>query len=235
SATDASPASPPVSFAYKLHSDSTWTPTSSSWNTTALAAGDGLYDLRAAATDDAGNSAQVVNANILVDSIPPSVTITAPPASINASFPSPTTFSATASDGGSGVASVEFFECSNTSVDCASGTFNSLGVDTTAPYGVSWNVPSDGNHALEVVATDNAGHPASSIENVGIDTTPPDTLITGYPADPSSAAATFTFVSSEPGSTFECQIDGGAWSGCTSPKTFAGLTDGLHTTQVRST
>src|SRR5207244_11277579 len=200
SPTDASPANPPVAFEYKLHSDSSWTATSSSWNTTALPAGDGLYDVRASATDDAGNSAQVVNANILVDSIPPSVTITAPPASINSSFPSPTAFSANANDGGSGVASVEFFECSNTSADCATGTFNSLGVDATSPYSVSWNVPSDGNHALEAVATDNAGHPASTIENVSIDTTPPDTLVTGYPADPSSAAATFTFVSSEPGS-----------------------------------
>src|SRR5439155_3979274 len=103
------------------------------------------------------------------------------------------------------------------------------------PYSVSWNVPSDGNHALEAVATDNAGHPASTIENVSIDTTPPDTLVTGYPADPSSAAATFTFVSSEPGSTFECRIDAGAWSASTSPKTFTGLTDGLHTAEVRPT
>ena len=235
SASDASPASPPVTFEYKLHSDATWTPTPSSWNTTALPAGDGRYDVRASATDDAGNSAHVVNSNILVDSIPPSVTITAPPASINASFPSPTTFGATATDGGSGVASVEFFECSNTSVDCATGTFTSLGVDTTAPYSVSWNVPSDGNHALEAVATDNAGHPASTIENVSIDTTPPDTLVTSYPADPSNAPATFAFVSSEPGSTFECRIDGGAWGACTSPHTFPGLTDGLHTAQVRAT
>src|SRR5262249_38423010 len=183
-------------------------------------------------TDDAGNTAHVVNASILVDSIPPSVTITAPPASINASLPSPTTFSATATDSGSGVASVEFFECSNTSVDCATGTFNSLGVDTSAPYSVSWNVPGDGNHALEAVATDNAGHPASTIENVGIDTTPPDTLVTGYPADPSNVPATFSFVSSETGSTFECRIDGGAWSACTSPHTFPGLGDGGHTAPV---
>ncbi|TML19511.1 MAG: hypothetical protein E6G32_12085 [Actinobacteria bacterium] len=235
SSSDASPASPPVSFEYKLHSDATWTATPASWNTTALPAGDGLYDLRATATDDAGNTTRVVNANILVDSVPPSVTITAPPASINGSFPSPTTFSADATDSGSGVASVEFFECSNTSVDCATGTFNSLGVDTTAPYGVSWNVPSDGNHALEAVATDNAGHPASTVVNVSVDSTPPDTGFTGVPADPSSAPATFTFASTEPNSTFECRIDVGPWNGCTSPHTFTGLTDGPHTVDVRAT
>ena len=235
SSSDASPASPPVSFEYKLHSDATWTATPASWNTTALPAGDGLYDLRATATDDAGNTTRVVNANILVDSVPPSVTITAPPASINGSFPSPTTFSADATDGGSGVASVEFFECSNTSVDCATGTFNSLGVDTTAPYGVSWNVPSDGNHALEAVATDNAGHPASTVVNVSVDSTPPDTGFTGVPADPSNAPATFTFASTEPNSTFECRIDVGPWNGCTSPHTFTGLTDGPHTVDVRAT
>ncbi len=58
SASDASPASPPVSFAYKLHSDppSSYASTGASWNTTTLPAGDGLYDLRAQATDAAGNT-----------------------------------------------------------------------------------------------------------------------------------------------------------------------------------
>src|SRR5207302_6352399 len=50
SASDASPASPPVTFEYKLHSGATWTSTSASWDTATLPSGDGLYDLRATAT-----------------------------------------------------------------------------------------------------------------------------------------------------------------------------------------
>ena len=98
SATDASPASPPITFAYKLHSDppSAYTATGASWNTATLPAGDGLYDLRARATDDAGNTANVENTSIRVDNAPPTVSITAPAAAINGSLPSPTTFAANA-------------------------------------------------------------------------------------------------------------------------------------------
>jgi hypothetical protein len=234
-ASDASPASPPVTFEYKLHSGSTWTATSSSWDTATLPSGDGLYDLRATATDDAGNTAQVVNQNILVDNVPPTVSITAPPTSVNGSFTSPTSFSASAADAGSGVASVQFFECSNTSTDCASGSFNSLGtVAAPGPYTVNWPIPGDGNHALKVVATDNASHTSSAIRNVNVDTTPPDTTITAKPADPSGGNVSFSFTSTETGSTFECQADGGAWSACSSPTFVNGLTDGLHTVQIRA-
>ena len=106
SATDASPASPSVTFAYKLASDppSAYTATGASWNTATLPAGDGIYDLRARATDDASNTASVENTSVRVDNAPPTVSITAPAAAINGSLPSPTTFAANASDpAGSGV------------------------------------------------------------------------------------------------------------------------------------
>src|SRR5205814_9598017 len=165
--------------------------------------GDGLYDVRARATDDANNVTTVENTSILVDNVAPSVSITAPAAAINGSLPSPTSFSATASDaGGSGVAQVQFFECSNQSTNCASGIWSPLGtVAAPGPYTVSWNIPAtDGNHALAAVATDNAGHASSDIRNVDVDRTAPDTTITGKPADPSNAVTpSFTFGCTETG------------------------------------
>ena len=136
----------------------------------------------------------------------------APAAAINGSLPSPTTFAANASDpAGSGVSQVEFFECTDQSNDCSSGVWSPLGiVPAPGPYSVSWAIPAaDGNHALAAVATDNAGHTATAIRNVDVDRTAPNTSIVTKPADPSNGSPSFTFTSTEPGSTFECSIDGG--------------------------
>ncbi len=234
-ASDASPASPAVNFEVKLHSDppSAYAPVISSWNTASM--GDGLYDLRASTSDAAGNATQVVNASILADNFPPSISISAPATSINASVASPTAFDANANDGGSGVQKVDFYECSDNSSSCATGTWNLVVSDSTAPYGAGWTIPADGNHALRAVATDNASHTSAAIRNVLVDRTAPNTTITGKPADPSNAPPTFTFTSDEPGSTFECALDGGAWTPCSSPKTYVGLADGTHTVDVRAT
>src|SRR5262249_35031482 len=213
--------------------------TGATWDTTSLPVGDGLYDLRARATDDASNSATVENTSIQVDNVPPSVAITAPATAINGSLPSPTSFSATASDpGGRGVQQVQFFECSNQSTDCSTGVWSPLGtVASPGPYTVAWNIPAtDGNFALAVVATDNAGHSSSAIRNVSVDRTAPDTTIVAKPADPSNdTSPSFTFSSNEAGSTFECRIDGGSWTPCTSPDSLSGLSDNTHTFDVRAT
>ena len=53
-------------------------------------------------------------------------------------------------------------------------------------------------------------------------------------AQSASGLASFTFSSSEPGSTFECKVDSGAYAACSSPKSYS-LPDGLHTFEVRAT
>jgi len=86
-------------------------------------------------------------------------------------------------------------------------------------------------HALE--------HDYSWSFTTGTDTTPPETAIgsgpTGYVR---STSASFSFSSSEEGSTFQCSRDGsidGSTPACTSPKTYPGpLTQGSHTFRVRA-
>ena len=113
---------------------------------------DGSYDLRAVTGDVAGNTQTSAIVNVLVDNNAPSVAITAPGAFVNAAAPDPFTIAATTPD--TDIDNVEFFRCSNASTGCGSGSWISLGTDTTVPYEAQWNVDADGNRALRAVATD---------------------------------------------------------------------------------
>ena len=93
-------------------------------------------------------------------------------------------------------------------------------------------------------ATDPAGNtdttPATWSWTVNVppppDTTAPDTTIGSGPSGTSSSAsASFSFSSSEPGSSFQCQLDSGAWAGCTSPRDYTNLSNGPHSFAVRAT
>ncbi|MGI9019746.1 MAG: hypothetical protein ACR2G3_03430 [Solirubrobacterales bacterium] len=64
---------------------------------------------------------------------------------------------------------------------------------------------------------------------------PPDTVIDSGPTGTTSdSTPTFGFHSTESSSTFQCAIDAGAFSSCTSPRTTASLLDGPHTFRVRA-
>src|SRR4051794_7586856 len=101
----------------------------------------------------------------------------------------------------------------------------------------------DGVHTFSVRATDESGNtdltPAQRRWTVAIevgDTTPPDTSITAGPSGTvTDHSASFAFASTESGSTFDCRLDGGAWTDCSSPKAYSNLADGLHTFGVRAT
>jgi DNA-binding beta-propeller fold protein YncE len=67
------------------------------------------------------------------------------------------------------------------------------------------------------------------------DTEPPETQITGGPKNKTKKKrANFEFISTEPGSTFECGLDGKAFEPCASPDQVK-VKKGKHTFQVRAT
>ena len=77
------------------------------------------------------------------------------------------------------------------------------------------------------------------LQPIPVDTTPPDTVITGGPAAGSTIATTsaaFTFVGDpvEDTDSFECKLDGGAFTVCGSPRALSGLSEGEHTFSVRA-
>src|SRR5207302_8738410 len=87
-------------------------------------------------------------------------------------------------------------------------------------------------------ATDVAGNTDASpaTQTWTVDLTAPNTTIDASPSSPSNdTTPTFAFSSSEPGSTFECRVDGGSWATCTSPHTTAALAEGSHPFEVRAT
>ena len=68
-----------------------------------------------------------------------------------------------------------------------------------------------------------------------LDRTAPDTVIdSGSSGTITTGSASFAFSATEAGSTFECKLDAAAWSGCTSPAAYSGLSDGAHSFSVRA-
>ncbi len=153
-------------------------PYSVAWNTKSMT--NGAHTLQVQAQDAAGNQAASSNLAVTVynlsDTTPPTVSLTAPTASVVVS--NSVTLSATATDNinGSGMSNVTFF------VDGVT-----LGTSTSVPYSVSWNSTAglNGSHLLQARAQDAAGNQALSstvtvtVLNPVPDTTPPVVSLTG--------------------------------------------------------
>jgi hypothetical protein len=67
-----------------------------------------------------------------------------------------------------------------------------------------------------------------------ITTQPPNTTITAGPRGAVVPNVSFSFTSTQTGSTFECSLDGAAYSACASPAPYQGLAEGAHTFKVRA-
>jgi hypothetical protein len=95
----------------------------------------------------------------------------------------------------------------------------------------------EGAHTFEIRQTDQAGNSSAVASRTWtVDTVaPPAPSITSGPSGfVSSASASLAFTG-ETSPTFECRIDSGGWSSCTSPRAYSSLSEGSHTFEVRQT
>ena len=192
-----------------------------------LSSGSHTFSVRA--TDMSANTDSTpASRTFIVDTVSPNTTIESGPLEGSTTADTTPQFGFSASESSS-------FQCS---VD--GGGFSSCSSPKQiGPLG-------NGAHTFQVRATDDAGNtdstPASRSFTVDTssppDTTPPDTEIDSGPAAGSTTSdptPTFGFSANEPGSSFQCKIDGGSFASCTSPHTTATLANGSHTFSVRAT
>jgi hypothetical protein len=100
----------------------------------------------------------------------------------------------------------------------------------------AFNGLADGAHTFQVRATDLVGNvdasPAS--RSFTVDAAAPETQIDSGPSGTvTTASVTFTFSSNQAG-TFQCSLDGGVVSACTSPRLVGPLANGSHTFRVQA-
>jgi hypothetical protein len=134
-----------------------------------------------------------------------------------------------------------------TSITCSNngspiGVGNLVGLGSSAATG-TLAVGGEGAHNLTCLATNGKGltGAAPGSANTGvvkIDTVPPLTSIDSGPSgEIATASATFSFHATDATSgvaSYACQLDGAAFSTCTSPMTYARLSIGPHTFSVRA-
>jgi hypothetical protein len=158
-------------------------PYSCGWNTAAVA--DGAWDVRATATDGAGNTSSDTTTSRIVDNANPTITVTNPGTPLGGTV----ALASTTGDGsGSGVASVAYQYRANGST----GAWSSACTASSAPFSCSWATPATGSYDLRAIATDGVGRQATSATILArqVDNTIPSAAAITDPGSPLRGSVT---------------------------------------------
>jgi hypothetical protein len=222
-----------------------------SWDSTTIPDSNNVQ-LGARSVDFAGNQSSVATRTITVDNTPPDATITGGPSGPTAE--TTPTFEFTSSDATSGVGAIRcrfdgaaFGPCSGAGSHTPASplpdgphTFEVMATDRagnvdidTRSFTVETTSPPP---PPPPVGGGGGGSGGSSGGGSGRgDTDPPDTAITKGPKPKTKRKSTnFEFTSSEPGSSFECNLDGEGFQPCVPPEKVK-VKRGKHTFLVRAT
>jgi predicted phage tail protein len=191
-------------------------PCTSPWTTGSLA--DGVHTATITAADQAGNTSTATRTWTIDSTLPQTTMSVRPPATTNLT-----------------TAHFEF------SSDLAGATFLCK-LDTgaeaacTSPHDVSGLT--DGTHTFTARAVKPGGgsqDPTPATATWTVDTVAPETRFTSTPeTEDGDGNLSFSFTSTESGSTFECSLNGAPVEKCVSPKRYDGLVDGQYLFSVRA-
>jgi uncharacterized protein (TIGR03382 family) len=205
---------------------------SGTWSfTQPTALGDGTHTIQVTAVDKFGNPSASSNTNTFTVDTKTDTPVVEAPANNSTTTDNTPEYSGTAEPGSTITIRVDGAVVGTTTAT-ASGTWS-----FTQPAALGLG---DGTHTIQVTAVDKLGNPSASsnTNTFTVNTTlpaEPDTSITSSPPTTTpNRSATFEFGSDAPDVTYECRLDGGEWTVCTSPVTYNNLADGEHTFEVRA-
>jgi len=189
---------------------------STPFTTAALSAGAHTFSVRA--VDPAGNrDSTPATRSITVDTTAPAApTITAGP-------PSPTNDT---------TPTFEFTGEAGATLRCGIDT----GTFTTCSSPFTTATLTAAQHTFQVQATDAAGNTgAAASRTFTVDLSVPNapTITSGPSGLTNTTTQAFAFTG-DPGLSFECRVDSAAFTSCTSPKSYTGLSEAAHTFEVRT-
>ncbi len=200
-------------------------------HTPAAPLSDGPHTFRVRATDGAANQG-IATRSFTVDTAapsPPELTASLPASPANDNSP---TITGSAPAG----STVRLYE----GATCLGSPLATVPA-SQLQSGITVSVPNDSATEFSATATSTTGNTSGCSEPFTYveDSSSPETQIDGHPADPAgSGLATFVFSGSDSGgsgvSSFECRIDGGGWTPCSSPDSYTGLADGNHTFEAKA-
>jgi hypothetical protein len=199
------------------------------------------------ATDVAGNATTTGNRTVAVENTAPTGSLTAP--TNGASVPASATVTSNSNDASSGVFTADFQYAV-----AGSGSWTSIGIDSSSPYSVTWDtsgLTQGGSYDLRVVTTDNASNTFTSATiTVTVDKVAPAAPSTpvlaaasdgGVPGDNLTNVATPTFAgTAEAGTTVKLfdgvtQIGSGTATGGNYSIAVSALSTGAHTITATAT
>ncbi|MDQ6650256.1 MAG: Ig-like domain repeat protein, partial [Actinomycetota bacterium] len=215
---------------------------------------DGSHTFSVTATNSVGTVSAAAAYTWTVDTVLPTGAITFP---TNGSSYNVTSYNAgcstaglgdlcgTAADAASGVSAVRVSVQSGSGNYWNGASFGSAGEVLLTPtgtsawtYGLASAAMSNGvTYTVRLHVTDAAGNTSATVTSTFTNDTvaPASPTITAKPALLSTTAApSFSFTDADATATFTCTIDGAA-GGCTSPRSYAGLSDGFHAFSVTAT